>query len=158
MKLAPPSPPPPPPPPPPAAAPPARPSPKKESSAPASPPVAPGAVYTGVIIDASGLGARPALGAKLRTPDLKVFYGTHLVPRELAMNFGLAGYAGTAKQARATHKSRIGESPLIVKGLRSHGTRKADIVLSEEDSQRVVLADLKGKFLQKAKVVIVIDK
>ncbi len=145
------------------AAPPARPSspaatPKKEGSASASPSVAPGAVYTGVIIDASGLAARPALVAKLRTPDLQVFYGTHLVPRELAMNFGLAGYAGTEEQARATHKSRIGESPLIVKGLRAHGTRKADIVLSEQDSQRVVLADLKGKFLQKAKVVIVINK
>ncbi len=151
------------PPPPPPAAPPARtpsqvPAPKKKSAAPTSPSVTPGAVYTGVIIDASGLGARPALVAKLRTPDLKVFYGTHLVPRELAMNFGLAGYAGTAKQARSTHKSRIGESPLVVKGLRAHGTRKADIVLSEQDSQRVVLADLKGKFLQKAKVVIVINK
>ena len=132
------------------------PAPKKESAA--SAPVAPGTVYTGVIIDASGLGAHPALVPKLRTPELKLVYGTHLVPRELAMNFGLAGYAVSVEQARTTHKSRLGESPLVVKGLRAHGEKKADIVLSEQDSQRVALADLKGKFLKKAKVVIVLDK
>ena len=74
------------------------------------------------------------------------------------MNFGLAGYAVSVEQARTTHKSRLGESPARRQGLRAHGEKKADIVLSEQDSQRVALADLKGKFLKKAKVVIVLDK
>ena len=137
------------------------PAPKKESSAtppPPPPPIEPGAVYTGLIVDASGLGARPALVAKLRTPDLKIIYGTRIVPREVAMNLGLAGYASSRDEARKTLTTRLGPSPLVVKGLRAHGSKKADIVLSDEESQKVVLADLKGKFLQKASVVIVIDK
>ena len=119
-------------------------------------PPSPAAVYTGLIADATGLGAEPATVPKLRTPDLKEIYGPHLVDREVALNFGLAGYAETEQAAQKDHRSRIGESPLVVKGVKAHGTRRADIVVSDEDSQRIVLADLKGKFLRKAKVVIVI--
>ncbi len=131
------------------------PKPLPEKPREASPP-SPAAVYTGLIVDATGLGAEPATVPKLRTPDLKEIYGPHLVDREVALNIGLAGYAETEQAAQKDHRSRIGESPLVVKGVKAHGTRRADIVVSDEDSQKIVLADLKGKFLRKAKVVIVL--
>ncbi|MBI2880657.1 MAG: hypothetical protein HYY21_03665 [Candidatus Tectomicrobia bacterium] len=157
---------PPPPPPAPKAEEPSQPAPAApQAAAPGSPAVTPPppqpespppGVYSGLIVDATGLGAEPATVAKLRTPDLKILYGPSLVDREVALNFGLSGYAESPEDAQRDHQSRIGPSPLLVKGIKTYGDRHADIVVSEEDSQKVALADLKGKFLRKAKIVIVI--
>jgi hypothetical protein len=51
----------------------------------------------------------------------------------------------------------VGEKPLVVKGLRASGANGCDVVLSNADAAMLLAATGNLSFLEKAKVMVVVD-
>jgi len=126
-----------------------------------SPGAAPGgaapssAVLTGLVVDARGLGVRPAMAPKILDESGQEVYGSAFVSREFAVQQGMSGYAkdvGSAKQ-----NQRVTANPLVVKGLRVDGPGQCDIVISNTDAVRLRNSSADLSFLEKCRVMIVVD-
>jgi hypothetical protein len=117
---------------------------------------APKMVFTGLIIDCSGLKVTPAIAPKILDEDGKELYGSAYVSREWATKYGMAGYAKNAEQA-ASLKDRIGENPGMVKALRVTGANKTDVVLEKKDADSIRSAVENLKFLSECRVIIIVD-
>jgi hypothetical protein len=121
---------------------------------PATPAVAP-AVYTGLVVDARGLGTRPAMSPKILDERGMEVYGSAYVSREYAVQQGMAGYAKdiTASQTNP----RVTDQPLTVKGLKTEGPGQSDLVISNADADKIRGASENLSFLKKCRVMIVVD-
>ena len=132
---------------------------KPESRPPVMPPAAPAAlsapVYTGLVVDARGVQARPAMAPKIIDENGQDVYGSMNVDREYAVQQGISGYARdlTAAQSNA----RVTNNPLTVKGLKTQGPGKSDIVISNADATAIRSAADNLTFIKKCRVMIVLD-
>ena len=113
-------------------------------------------VYTGLVVDARGLGVMPALAPRIFESDTKELYGSANVDRAWAAKYGTVGYAKSIEGARGL-KDRIGENPAVVKAVKSVGPSKTDVQLSPEDVLSVKSAAQNLKFLSEARVVFIVD-
>jgi len=120
-------------------------------AAPATPPE----VFTGMVVDARGLQARPAMSPKILDENGKEVYGSLNVDREYAIQQGMSGYARdlTAAQSNA----RVTNNPFSLKGLRTEGPGRSDIVISNADADKIRGASENLSFLKKCRVMIVLD-
>jgi len=87
---------------------------------------APGAVgqtFTGLIIDARGLGVRPAMSPKVLNEDGKEVYGSAWINRDWAVREGMAGYLKDPAQAQ--QNPRVTDKPLLVKALKASGDARS---------------------------------
>ena len=114
-----------------------------------------GTGYTGLIVDARGLGIRPALAPKILDANGKEVYGSSMVSREFAIQQGMVGYAKNPDKARSN--DRVSPSPYYVKGVRVTGTNKTDVVISEQDAAELLGLAANVNFLRKCKVMILVD-
>ncbi|TKJ41628.1 hypothetical protein CEE37_03415 [candidate division LCP-89 bacterium B3_LCP] len=114
-----------------------------------------GVAYTGLIVDATGLGARPAIAPKILNEDGQEVYGSSFVSREWAIKYGMVGYEKDIKAA--TNNDRVTDKPLIAEALRVTGTNMSDIVISNEDAQTLHSMEENLNFLQKCRVLIILD-
>ena len=124
-----------------------------EPSAPAPKPVS--EVFTGMVIDARGINARPAMAPKILNEKGEEVYGSAYVSREFAVQQGMSGYAKDLTAAQSN--PRVTNSPLTVKGLRTEGHGRSDIVISNADASRLRSASEHLAFLKKCRVMIVVD-
>jgi hypothetical protein len=67
----------------------------------------------------------------------------------------MAGYSRDLSAAQ--RNNRVTANPLTVKGLRSVGPGKSDIVISKSDASRILSAAENLLFMQKCRVMIVVD-
>lgn len=113
------------------------------------------AIHTGLVVDARGLGARPAMSPKIRDERGQEVYGSAYVSREYAVQQGMAGYAKdlTASQTNP----RVTNEPLTVKGLKTEGPGQSDLVISNADADKIRSASENLSFLKKCRVMIVLD-
>lgn len=118
-------------------------------------PVTSPAVFTGLVVDARGLGARPAMSPKITDENGQEVYGSAYVSREFAVQQGMAGYAKdlTASQTNP----RVTNDPFTVKGLRTDGAGRSDLVISNADAAKIRSASENLSFLKKCRVMIVLD-
>ena len=123
--------------------------------APAAPSAPRPGTVTGLIVDARGLGLRPAMSPKIVDQNGGVVYGPGNFTREFAVKFGVAGYSKNLEQAQ--QDPRVVGNPMVVKGVGVQGANKADLVLAAGDVSRVKGAESSGKFLSNCKVMILID-
>jgi hypothetical protein len=138
---------------------------KPEAAPPASPPpaVAPPAapaapapvVYTGMVVDARGLQARPAMSPKIIDESGKEVYGSMNVDREYAVQQGMSGYARDLTAAQSN--PRVTNNPVSVKGIKTEGPGKSDIIISNADAEKIRGASDNLTFLKKCRVMIVLD-
>lgn len=113
-------------------------------------------VYSGLIIDARGLGVKPAISPKVLDENGKEIYGSAYISKSFAVKYGIAGYAKTVKNAQK-QESRIGSTPGLVKAIRASGSNKTDVVLSINDANSVRSSAKNLKFLSECRVIIIID-
>jgi hypothetical protein len=127
-------------------------------------PLAPGAtptptpasgVFTGMVVDARGLNARPAMSPKITDENGQEVYGSAFVSREYAVQQGMSGYAKDITAAQSNQ--RVTNNPLTVKGLKTEGPGRADIVVSNADAAKLRSASENLSFLKKCRVMIVVD-
>ncbi len=113
------------------------------------------AVLTGLVVDARGLGVRPAMAPKILDESGQEVYGSAFVSREFAVQQGMSGYAKELDSARKNQ--RVTANPLVVKGLRVEGPGQCDIVISNTDAVRLRNSSADLSFLEKCRVMIVVD-
>ena len=130
-----------------------------EAVAPPSPesttPTAAPAIYTGLVVDASGLNARPAMSPKVFDENEQEVYGSGYVSREFAVQQGMAGYAKDLTAAQSN--PRVTNEPFTVKGLRTAGPGQSNVVISNADAAKIRGASENLSFLKKCRVMIVLD-
>ena len=112
-------------------------------------------VYTGLVVDAHGIAARPAMSPKIFDENGQEVYGSGYVSREYAVQQGMTGYAKDLATAQAN--PRVTNEPLTVKGLRTEGPGKANLVISNADAAKIRSASENLSFLKKCRVVVVLD-
>lgn len=120
------------------------------------PPAAPAAVvYTGLVVDARGMQARPAMSPKIVDESGQEVYGTIIVDREFAVQQGVSGYARDLTSAQGN--ARVTNNPLTVKGVKAQGAGKSDIIISNADAAALRAAVDNLAFMKKCRVMIVLD-
>jgi len=114
-----------------------------------------GGAFTGLIIDVKGLGVMPAMAPKVVDESGNEVYGSKYVSREFAVKQGMVGYDKDVNAAR--NNQRVTNNPLIIKGLKAGGTNQSDIVVSNADAQRIHGAAQSQNFLDKCRVMVILD-
>lgn len=109
--------------------------------------------YTGLVVDARGLGARPALAPRLLTEQGEEAYSIAYVEQQVAAKDGIVLYAPDPASAKSN--PRVTATPLLVKALRADG---ADLYISDADAQTIHGVPEHFKFLKQAKVLVVLEQ
>jgi hypothetical protein len=116
----------------------------------------PSAAITSVIIDARGMGIERGMCPKIRRPDGSEVWGTVSVNPDFVIEHGIAVYAHTLTQAQ--NDARAGNNPMIIRAYGRAGNRfNTDAVISDEDAERLIGANQDFGFLDKFRVIFVID-
>ena len=85
--------------------------------------------YTGLIVSAPGLGAKPAMFPQvLDGPSGLQVFGPNHVGKKYAIEKGVVGYAPSVQKAMG--HERVGKNPLVVKAIKVEGLNKAKLVVS----------------------------
>lgn len=111
--------------------------------------------YTGLIVDAVGIGAKPSLVPLVVDEAGEAVYGPAFVSREYAVSQGMSGFAATLEAAR--NDKQVGDRPMIVKAIRTHFTGETDLVISNTDASRLRSSVVYLNFLKACQVNIVLD-
>ena len=82
-------------------------------------------------------------------------YGSAYVSREYAVQQGMSGYAKDITAAQGNQ--RVTDNPLTVKGLKTEGPGRSDIVVSNADASKLRGASENLSFLKKCRVMVVVD-
>jgi hypothetical protein len=109
--------------------------------------------YTGLVVDARGLRARPALAPRLLNEQGEVAYSVAYVEQQVTAKDGIVLYAPDPESAQSN--PRVTNSPLLIKALRAEG---ADLYISDADAQTIHGVPEHFKFLKQAKVLVILDQ
>ena len=112
-------------------------------------------IYTGLIINASGLGASPGMYPNIKTGSGTAIYNIAIADPNASVTDGLCAYRKSIEQARKIES--LGDSPLLVKAAEVDGTNKIDLIIEDADGEKIIQANVKNGFLKQARVAIVID-
>jgi hypothetical protein len=112
-------------------------------------------VYTGLIVDARGLGAKPAMYPRLITVTGEAIYDVMSANPNLVIEKGLVEYCTDLEKAEGS--PRIGDNPLVVEAINVSGECSTDIVLTDGDAKTVAKAVAASDFLSSARVIIILD-
>jgi len=119
------------------------------TSAPAS------GTTTGLIVDARGIGTRPAMSPKILDQNGNVVYGPSSFTRDYAIKYGVAGYSKDIEAAKSD--PRVVGNPMVVRGIGVQGTNGTDIVVANDAAAGIRRAETSGKILSSCKVMIILD-
>jgi hypothetical protein len=104
--------------------------------------------YSGLLVDARGLGVQPVLAPRLLDATGKVLYAAEWMSTEARKDAVPARYFKSLEQA--THAPALGGTPLLVKAQKAQG---ADLVLADAEAR--ALEQLSSKVLVEGRVAIV---
>ena len=110
---------------------------------------------TGIIIDGTGLGLRPAMSPRILNQGGSVVYGPSQYSRDYAAANGVVGYAKSLDQAKSD--TRVQGNPLIIRGASTSGSTSADVIISNADAGRLAIADGAAGLLKNCRVMFVLD-
>ena len=102
--------------------------------------------YTGVIIDCTGLGLRPAMSPVIKAENGRPIYGYKNLDSDKVVQNGMASYARSDADA-----TRAGTNPLRLRAVSIDGG--ANPVLSANDANRLLLENNASGFLDATNVV-----
>ena len=105
--------------------------------------------YTGLIVDCSGLGLKPAMSPVIKNAEGNPIYGYKNLNYDLIVKQGMASYTSDMGQA-----ARAGSNPLVVKAV-SLDNHNGNPVLSTADANRVLIENGATHFLDNTSVVFV---
>lgn len=121
---------------------------------PTMPTPAPAWGYTGVIIDARGLGLQPSIAPRIRDPYGNTLWGNLEIDPAVAIEYGVAGWARTeAELSHPSLQARVGTRPLRLRAVRVQGAAHNEVILSHEDAERLLQANALSGFLERLAVV-----
>jgi hypothetical protein len=110
--------------------------------------------YTGVVIDARGLGLQPSMSPRLRDAYGNTLWGNLEIAPEVVIEYGLASWARThAELQHPNLRARIGENPLWIRAIRVQGVGRNEVILDSADAERLLRENAVGGFLERLAVV-----
>jgi len=110
--------------------------------------------YTGVVIDARGLGLQPSMSPRLRDIYGNTLWGDLEIAPETVIEYGLAGWARTEAELQHPNlRARIGENPLWIRAIRVQGVGRNEVILDSADAERLLRENAVGRFLERLAVV-----
>jgi hypothetical protein len=112
--------------------------------------------YTGLILDARGLGIQPVIDPVIVSEQGNEIYSARFISREYAVQGGVCQYACT--QALPLVAEKTGPTPLIIRGLRKGGKTNQFIVISKSDAETIEKTAERHWFMKQCRVVIVLDQ
>jgi len=112
--------------------------------------------YTGLIVDARGIGAKPSMVPVLVDEKGQQVFGPAYVSREFAVQHGICQYIRLI-QDEWPALPRVAPRPLLVKGLRTFASESCHIVISNADASKLRGASSHLEVLKQCRVVIVLD-
>ncbi|MCP4114504.1 MAG: hypothetical protein GY737_03725 [Desulfobacteraceae bacterium] len=115
-----------------------------------------GKQYTGLIIDARGLGIRPVIYPVIVSEQGDEVYSARFISREYAVQEGVCQYVCTPDHPLVTETA--GPAPLVIKGLRKGGKTNRFIVISRSDAETIEKTAERHGFMKQCRVVIVLDR
>ncbi|MDY7001790.1 MAG: hypothetical protein SVS15_08420 [Thermodesulfobacteriota bacterium] len=118
-------------------------------------PEAAGTAYTGLLVDARGLSARPAMSPKILDENGMEVYGSASVSREYAIQQGMAGYAKDPE--KAGQNPRIAANPFMAKATAVQGKSNTDFVIGTDAANMLRDLSKTQNFMEKCRVMIVLD-
>lgn len=140
-----------------------KPKPPKKPTSPTRPPEAkPQASYTGLLVDARGIGAQQCLTPRILAQDDEI-YGPAIVEKQFTSGPSvskedqkrIAWYFTDEAKARSHRK--VATKPFMVKAVRAVGAAKTDLIIEEISAQRIQSQPGYLDFFKQGKVVILID-
>jgi hypothetical protein len=114
------------------------------------------APFTGLIVDATGIKLKPALVPKIMDESHKEIFGSAFASRESAVQQGMVRYVPDLEAARK--QQRVGNHPLVVKGLKTDDGEKTTIIISTADAAKLKSASEHLQLLRKCLVIIAADQ
>ncbi len=114
-----------------------------------------GSAYTGLVVDARGLSVSPAMCFQLLDEGGEEVYGPAYSSREHVVDAGMCRYVAGISSAEG--HPRIGENPLMVKGIRLRRPGGSDIIISDTDASKLRGAVEHLAFLRRCRVIVVMD-
>lgn len=115
------------------------------------------ASYTGVIVDAAGLGLEGTFSPVIYDVNGRAIYGMRNIDKDFAISQGMVEYSSNLQAA--TSGSRAGSNPLVVKAVSVRGggnsVNPVNVVVSVEDGDKILYANEKTSMLEHKAVVFV---
>ncbi len=115
-------------------------------------------IYTGIVVDASGLGLEATFSPVIYDTNGRAIYGMKNINKDYAISKGMVEYS-TDVQAAAGGSTRAGANPLVVKATSVKGggnsINPVNVVVSVEDGDKILLANEKAPLLSECAVVFV---
>jgi len=109
--------------------------------------------FSGLIINARGLGITPSMAPRVVDEAGKEVYGAEFVNDKGLQQGGIASYAKNEEKAA----ERTGSKALVVKALRLADKTKTDVVIANGDADKLRDPNANLSFLANGKVVILVD-
>ncbi len=113
--------------------------------------------YSGVVVDASGLGLQPTFSPVIFDTNGRAIYGVENLDPDKIVESGMVSYSYSVDDEIATE--RAGTNPLIVKAVKVNdaetSANKVNVVISVEDADKILLANEKSHMLENCAVVFV---
>ena len=115
------------------------------------------ASYTGVVVDAAGLGLEGTFSPVIYDVNGRAIYGRRNIDKDFAISKGMVEYYNDLQTA--TVNSRAGANPLVVKAVSVRGggnsVNTVNVVVSVEDGDKILYANEKSGMLENKAVVFV---
>ena len=116
-----------------------------------------GVGYTGVIVDASGMGLKPSFSPVIYDTNGRAIYGVSNINYDQAISQGMVGYSASVSAAQTL--PRVGATPLVIKAVQVRGgnnsTNPVNVVVSVDDGDRILAANAQSQMLMNGSVVFV---
>jgi hypothetical protein len=111
--------------------------------------------YSGLVIDARGIGLQPALAPRVLNESGSVLYGIGFARRQKVLMAGLVSYEADLELAKAM--SRVAPHPLVVEAIAAKGSEKVDVVIANEDGALLHCHPKHLQFMAECRVIIIVD-
>ena len=116
-----------------------------------------GGTYTGVIVDAGGMGLKPSFSPVIYDTNGRAIYGVSNINYDQAISQGMVGYSASVSAAQTL--PRVGATPLVIKAVQVRGgnnsTNPVNVVVSVDDGDRILAANQQSQMLMNGAVVFV---
>ncbi|KMQ52823.1 putative lipoprotein required for motility [Chitinispirillum alkaliphilum] len=113
-------------------------------------------LVTGVIVDCRELEIVHSVLPMLFDESGSVVYGPQYVSRQWALKWGTAGFASDLDEAKAMVE-RIGQNPVVVRGISTAGIEKTGATISNEDAAIVLGFQRNLPVLNQCRIIFVTD-
>lgn len=112
-------------------------------------------IHTGMVVDARGIEAAPALAPRILDENLEEVFGPTYASREFAVQHGVVRYVTNIWQAK--FDLRVSDNPIVVKALKAIWPGRCDFIISNADADKLRSASEHLLFLRECRVIIVLD-